>query len=121
MNRFRRAIAFTLKSGEIDAAVIRDAGRAIEAAHDADTARLFQKVLIRHRYRPGPKRDPERDECLADAVIWARFNRNVLSREEAISVAAERYGLPRNVVERAYQGKNEKITALIRRRQPSTK
>jgi len=118
----RRNLVEALRRGDLSL-VATDLVRcvAIATGDDEIATRLVTKITLRHRFIHGPRRNLEEEQRLADAVIWLRFNKGSgrqkkADREKAISIAAQRYGLPVNLVARAYGRRNEKVNALVDRR-----
>jgi hypothetical protein len=110
---YRRAAQKTLRWGDLSF-VAAEAVRCIAIIHNNDdvAVRLSTKAFSRHRWRHGPRRDPERDQRIKDAIHWVRFRRGSLGVAKAIQLAAEEYRVTENALKNAYGGHVAKFRKL---------
>lgn len=121
---FARKIVRCFRTGIITLEIAKEIGRriALTAAGDQfDFARYVTKLLIRHRRKPGRRRDPEKQRLIAEAAILARFNvskdkKKKKDLDAAAANAAALYGVSEKAVFRAaFERKDEPMRKLIRK------
>jgi hypothetical protein len=114
---FARAIVADLRSRRLSPTTIAEYARCIAIVHAGDHfdfQRYATKLLGRHARRPGRRRDPEKQQRVAQAAIQARFNAGD-DKEAAAASAADFYGVSAKAVFRAaFERKDKPMRALIR-------